>query len=209
MIDDILKFLSYYKSVHPNQPYFNLLIKIRFKEGSYRTLGGGAIRTSFISKHRDELMMAIIRMFRRRDFWAMISGEPLAIRVNNSEDDERILPGGSILLLYKPSDYYTNTKYNDRGVEVKDKNAPWYHQINKKFKIANVELPLHMDLTYWPNIKLNEEGTRGIGYFEDGDGNAIAEYVVTINEDHYVLRASYSRELAFVIKDTTNGQDLT
>lgn len=207
VIDEINLFFDYYIEHYSSHIYYEILIKIHFSNGQFRTLLR-AQRASIFIYDMDRLRRLILLLFRDMDeqtLFSRISGETL----DNTyiENKNRYLPGGTIHFLFKSSELFKTTRYskkagsNNKNINVKIAKIA-KNEIVRNFKYEGITLPIHMDLTLWPNLILNNDYTRGKGYIvEKGSNKVEFEYLIFISEKFYRIEINKNGVRVLTVKD--------
>lgn len=216
-------FFSYYLDHFSSYVYYDILIKIDFGNGQFRTLLR-AQRASTVFDDMDRLRRMIYSLFRSSEVTILdqISGET----IENPDPDpdkelqklrlpeSKYLPQGTIHFLFKPSELFKTTKYSkkisstDKIINVKS----YKNEKDRKFKYEGIILPTHMDLTLWPNLIFNNDHTKAKGYvLEKGSNNKVEfEYLIIINDKYNTISIKKSRVTLLTVRDHLNNDgDLT
>uniref|UniRef100_P22374 Probable DNA polymerase n=1 Tax=Ascobolus immersus TaxID=5191 RepID=DPOM_ASCIM len=145
---EINKLFEYYKD-NFTQPFFVVNAKIKFPTGNVRSIGFGNVTTL---TDKETLIKTLAIFLEREDIHTVMS-------YDEGDIDESKFPKGSLSFDFKPLKTIEGTKYANYTFPIKKDIV--VKDINKKINFNGLDLPKTMDLSKWPNLKLNKDKTSG------------------------------------------------
>ena len=210
IFDELKIFANHYKSLHEDKPYFELLIKIHHTVGHYRTLLKSQ-RTTYLINDLLIIYELICDLLTVKDIGEVgvtTSGDDFEDILDDRGNRERVLSAGQIHFLYKVSETPKTTRYQkvDKESPKLDKETSkldmvLFSEPGRKFRYKGVVLPIHMDLTLWPNISFNYNHTKAKGFIKEEGRDLEYTYLIDIKERENSVRVDKLGRSVLTIHD--------